>query len=499
LVAIAAAAVPVVSSRLDSDLNAGMLVHTVALGDLDVIVTEDGTLESSNNKEIKCRVKGGSTVLKVIETGTIVEPGDVLVELDTSSIEDEITLQEIAYETALANKIISDSEVAVAKISITEYLESLYLESRNTIEKEIFDAEDAVKTAQLGHESALRMVAKGLISSLQLEGEQFALDSARKDLELKRRQLVGLEKYTKQKTVQELNSTLQAAEARSASYMAALNLEKTRLDRAREQLVNCTIVSEVPGMVIFPSAAEWKETPDIEEGATVREQQTLLVIPNLDEMQVKVGVHESKIDRVKVGMRCSVELQDRTVSGVVSQIATVTRPSGWWSGNMVTYDTIVKLEKGEGLKPGMSAVVKIYLARYPSTLTIPVVAVVENDLGFQCWVKEQNKIERRKIEIGDSDDEFMVVMSGLKPGDQVVLNPLAYIDEAQSEALRPRNNQGEEAGGEAGEEAGPSKPETEGKIETKTADIKVKEKEKEKGTQKAKPNTADVSINQATK
>ena len=51
-----------------------------------VTVTENGMLESSNNEEIKCFVKGGSTVLWVIETGTFVKPGDELVRLDDSVI-----------------------------------------------------------------------------------------------------------------------------------------------------------------------------------------------------------------------------------------------------------------------------------------------------------------------------------------------------------------------------------------------------------------------------
>ena len=42
-------------------------------------------------------------------------------ELDPSTIEDNISAQKIVYETALANKIISESDVAVAKTNITEY------------------------------------------------------------------------------------------------------------------------------------------------------------------------------------------------------------------------------------------------------------------------------------------------------------------------------------------------------------------------------------------
>ena len=47
--------------------------------------------------------------------------------------------------------------------------------------------------------------------------------------------------------------------------------EEARLRRAEDQLKNCVIVAERPGLVIFPSAAAWKEQPDIEEGACYNE------------------------------------------------------------------------------------------------------------------------------------------------------------------------------------------------------------------------------------
>ena len=59
-------------------------------------------------------------------------------------------------------------------------------------------------------------------------------------------------------------------------------------------IVQTIIKADASGMVIHPSAAEWKTAPDIEQGANVREDQTLLVIPDLEKMQVKVGIHESK-------------------------------------------------------------------------------------------------------------------------------------------------------------------------------------------------------------
>ena len=413
------------------------LTHTVARGSLAVTVTENGAVESSNNKEIKCLVQGGSTVLWVIDTGTIVKPGDELVRLDQSKIEDKILQQRIVYETALANKITAESDVAVADISITEYLEGTYQEDRSTIEKDIFEAEQKLRKAELSHQSMERLAAKGIVKNLQLQGEQFAVDSAQKDLELKKTKLLSLDKYNKEKKLQELNSTLKATQAKLASFEASLELEKTRLSREEKQLENCVIKADTAGMVIFPSMAAWKDTPDIEEGATVREQQTLLMIPDVSQMQVKVGIHESKVERLKVGMLAKVQLQELTLVGSVGEIAEVTRPAGWWTGNVVKYDTIIKLEPHSGLKPGMSAVVDVVLAKHDDVLTIPVAAIVESSNGFYCWVQTAEDVKQRVIKLGDSNDEFTVVLDGLTEGDQVILNPLAFIQEAQAIAIQP--------------------------------------------------------------
>jgi HlyD family secretion protein len=437
LTAVVAGAIPLLSDNLGSDVTESLMTHTVRRGDLKVTVTENGMLESSQNEEIKCMVKGGTTVLWVIETGTFVEPGDELVRLDDALIIENITQQQITYERAVAQQIVAKGDVEVAETNIEEYLNGTYQEERNTMEKAIFDAEEVVKKKQLVFESAERMVSKGMFRSLQLDGERFAVDSARKDLELRKKQLETLELYKKKKMLQQLTSSLDAARANLAAQDAALKLEADRLKRDKEQLENCIIRAKTGGMVIFPSAAEWKETPDIEEGAVVREQQTLLMIPDLSKMQVKVGVHESKVGRLTIGMSARIELQDLVMEGSVEEIAEVTKPAGWWTGNMVKYDTIIRLEPEPGLKPGMSAVVDIVLAEHTDILKVPVAAVIGTEEGFFCWVSNGEKVEMRKVELGDTNDEFTVVKAGLKEGDQVVLNPTAFIEDAQRQALRP--------------------------------------------------------------
>jgi multidrug efflux pump subunit AcrA (membrane-fusion protein) len=92
----------------------------------------------------------------------------------------------------------------------------------------------------------------------------------------------------------------------------------------------------------------------------------------------------------------------------------------------VKYDTIIELPSVKGLRPGMSAEVEVLIARYEDVLRIPVAAVVETEEGNFCWVKTPQGAQRRMLGLGDSNDVFTVVEKGLKEGDQVVLNPLAF-------------------------------------------------------------------------
>ena len=80
LVAIGVTAASFLPDALSSPNDVTTLTHTIARGDLRMTVTEQGTLESSNNTEIKCRVRGFSTVTYVVPSGT--EVRGPLVRLD---------------------------------------------------------------------------------------------------------------------------------------------------------------------------------------------------------------------------------------------------------------------------------------------------------------------------------------------------------------------------------------------------------------------------------
>jgi multidrug efflux pump subunit AcrA (membrane-fusion protein) len=272
---------------------------------------------------------------------------------------------------------------------------------------------------------------------LEVEGNAFTVTQAELELGVAETEMEVLKKYTKEMRMETLNGNLIASKSKLEADKAGLAMDKARLDRAKDELVNCVIKAERSGLVIYPSAAAWKETPDITEGATIRKDQVLLLMPDLTRMQVKVGIHESIIDRIKPGLAARITLPDRTLDGKVSSVSPVTRPAGWWTGNVVKYDTIIELPSVDGLKPGMSAEVEVIMDRHEDVLTIPVAAVLETVEGDFCWVKTAEQVQRRLLQLGDTNDSFIVVKAGLKEADEVVLNPLAFIEEAQNEVLKP--------------------------------------------------------------
>jgi multidrug efflux pump subunit AcrA (membrane-fusion protein) len=286
----------------------------------------------------------------------------------------------------------------------------------------------------LGH--AEMMAGRGYVSELEVEEKTFAVPQAELNVEVKKIEIDVLKRFTKAMEMETLKGNLNAAKAKLAADEERAKMDAARRDLALEELEHCVIKAERSGLVIYPSAAQWKTAPEIEEGTMVYKDQVLLLMPDLSKMQVKIGIHESIVDRIEPGLAARVTLPDRTLDGEVSSVASVTRPAGMWTGNVVKYDTIIKLPSVEGLKPGMSAEVEVIMARHADVLTIPVAAVVETAEGNFCWVKTADGAKRRSLKLGDTNDVFTVVEAGLKEGDKVVLNPFAF-EETQTEVPKP--------------------------------------------------------------
>ncbi len=459
LLAMVASAPALIPDAGSSRENGPFVTHKITRGDLVVTVTEQGTLESSDNTEIKCKVRGASTVIWVIEGGTEVKPGDELVRLDTLALEDAIAERTKYAHLTRSGVERARADAARAELAISEYEEGRFRSELMTLEKDLAIAESNLRTAQNVLDHTEKLAERGYVSELDFDERILAVTRGELNVKLKKIEITVLEKYTKKMELETLNGNWNAAKARLAAEEERNKADAERRDLAIKELEYCIVKAERSGMVIHPSSAKWKNAPEIEEGATVHKDQVLLLMPDLSKMQVKVGIHESIVERVKPGLAAKVTLPDKTLNGRVSSVAVVTRPAGWWTGNVVKYDTIVELPQGEELKPGMSAEVEVIMDRHEDVLIIPAAAVVETVDGDFCWVKTSKGVQRRSLGLGDTDDKFIVIKDGLEEGEEVVLDPLAHIEEAQDEVLKPLDEAKQWESGIEGAGEEPARPE----------------------------------------
>ncbi|RMF42159.1 MAG: HlyD family efflux transporter periplasmic adaptor subunit [Planctomycetota bacterium] len=361
-------------------------------------------------------------MLWIIDNGSFVKQGDELVRLDASFIREQVDERTKYANWSQSAADHSAAALARARLALEEYDRGRFRTELMTMEKNLAVAEAALQSAQNRLKHARLMASSGFVSELEIEEHRFAVEQAALAVDLNAAQLRILQEFTYKEQLQTLQGELASIQATHEANAERAMADASRRDRALEELQYCVMRAPRDGLVIHPSAAKWEMAP-IAEGSNVHKDQVLLLMPNLDKMRVKLGVHESHVKRVAVGQEARVELTNATLTGRVAEVASVAKPAGWWTGNQVRYDTYVALPPRPGLRPGMSSIVQIKVAEYKNELLIPVAAVVESEGKTHCWVRTDAGTQRRTITLGDSNGVFSIVTEGLREGEEVVLNP----------------------------------------------------------------------------
>jgi RND family efflux transporter MFP subunit len=159
----------------------------------------------------------------------------------------------------------------------------------------------------------------------------------------------------------------------------------------------------------------------------VYNQQKLFELPDLSRMQVKVRIHESMVKRVKPGQKADISIEamaNLTLHGTVENVGILAENTFWEERGVKQYTIKIKIDdlpENSGLNPGMTAQVKIHCGEVPDVLIVPVQAVAQNEGKHYAYVKGSG-IERRDVEVGETNEKFVEVKSGLEEGDRVALD-----------------------------------------------------------------------------
>jgi HlyD family secretion protein len=163
-------------------------------------------------------------------------------------------------------------------------------------------------------------------------------------------------------------------------------------------------------------------------------QQPVFQLPDLEHMQVKVKIHESKVKKVQVGQKAEVRLEafpGLVLHGTVEKVATLADSENWRGGGAKEFETILKitdLPPGGNFKPGFSAEVQIEVSRLSNVLAVPVQAVAQREGKYYAYVQTGDGVERREVAAGDNNEKFVEIRSGLQESEAVCLDARARIN-----------------------------------------------------------------------
>jgi hypothetical protein len=153
-----------------------------------------------------------------------------------------------------------------------------------------------------------------------------------------------------------------------------------------------------------------------------------MTVTNAAEKEVDVKVHETNVDKVRVGqpVRIIIDAQpDKVFTGKVQKIAPLPDPQSFFGNpDLKVYTTSVSIENvSEQIKPGMSARVEIIIAQLSDVVSIPVQSVANREGGKVCYVMTPSGPKEQLIQTGAFNDRFVEVLEGLTEGQKVLLNP----------------------------------------------------------------------------
>jgi len=424
--------------------QSGPLTGAVISGPFVQEVVERGEVESSSNVEIRCEVQSrliaGTPIIELVAEGTYVSPGDFLVKLDDSGLQADLVQQQIACNTSRSLAVEAESDNEAAKLALEEYEMGTFLQEERTLEGEQFVGRENLRRAEEYLRYSQKLAQRGYVTDVQLEADRFAVEKARKDLDTAESKLDILRKFTRVKMVNRLKAAVETSDARLKARQNSHNLDEERRKSLEDQLAKCVIKAPTSGQVVHANLPSGD--PLIMEGKPVRERQLIIRLPDPKRMQVLARINESRIDRVKVGMRTTIRLDAfpaQELSGQVRSVSEYPLPASSVYSTTKEYAAEIEIEDPPtGVRTGMTAKVAVEVDHRENVTQVPLQAVLERGEKYFCLVSRDGELKPQEVTVAASNDQHAVVEKGLQPGDLVVLAPQAHEHEVDLPAIAPK-------------------------------------------------------------
>ena len=301
----------------------------------------------------------------------------------------------------------------------------LDLQSTETEYKKLLD-EEKMKRYQL---EQLKVNNNTYLSDLSMQVKISAMKLNRMEVELRNeRYLDSLGSGTTDKVRQaELN----------------FNTGKLELEQLRQQYANESKVKEADLKVkelefnIFSkSLAEMKRTLDDAQirsprkailtyinnqvGAQVAEGSQVAIISDLSHFKVEGEIADTYGDRVAAGGRAIVKIGNEKLEGTVSSVTPLSK------NGVISFIVQLNEDNNKRLRSGLKTDVYVMNAVKEGVLRLANASYYVGRGEYELFVQDsKDEIVKRKVQLGDSNFEYVEVISGLKPGDKVVVSDMS--------------------------------------------------------------------------
>jgi len=448
----------------DRDLEDSGLLYEVAWEPFLVTINESGTIESRNRVVVKSEVAGMQTIIYLIPEGTMVEKGDLLIELDSSELEDKLIEEQIELENAEAELISSrenlevvknqaEADIAQARLDyrfaqqdLEKYPVGEYAMSLKKAISKITLAQAELQQAEDRLSGSKELFENQYISETEFESDQLAMQRAKMDLELAEQEKELLETFEYDRQIAQLESDVEQArlalereerkaraniaeaEARFSARRAKVQREQVSTKTLTERIANCKIVAPTAGMVVYaPQGNRWNAEV-LEEGYQVRERQELIYLPTASQMSAKVSVHESMLNKVEIGQTATIKvdaLPGRVFTGEVREIAVMPEDGGWRNPDLKQYTTTISInEVSPDLRSGMTCNAEILVARFDEALTVPLQSVLRVRGKPTVFLEgPDGTVAPVVVRTGVDNNRKIQITDGLSQGSRILLNP----------------------------------------------------------------------------
>jgi HlyD family secretion protein len=228
---------------------------------------------AANFDKIYSPIKGQTTIVMLVPDGSIVKKGQLVCELDSAALKDQLVNQQITVKSAEANFENAKLTRETADYDQTAYTEDLFPREQRENEGEIKVAESELA---LGKEQFDALRAVGGANKLDVMRAELVIARANLALEKARNRLHFLTDYTKGKQLKGLQSAVEKARSEELAKKAVWELENSKAAGLERQIAACNIKASRDGTLIYANPFSGQRY--IEEGATVRERQLMFQI-----------------------------------------------------------------------------------------------------------------------------------------------------------------------------------------------------------------------------